>query len=146
MSGNGPRPDEVAAVLARTEQALDPAAPERGGAVRVLGYGEISVALTLAELPGLVCKRMSGFADEASAARHVRLVEDYLVRLEQAGVRVAPTELVTIGRPGRPPVVYLVQPRNPLRREAEQHRKAGPRQHCREDTRAARHYDRFGHL
>lgn len=110
MSGFAP-PAEVAAVLARTERALDPGAPERGGAVRVLGYGEISVALAVADLPGLVCKRMSGFAHEASATRYGRLVEDYLVRLGRAGVQVAPTDVVTVQRTGRPPVVYLVQPR-----------------------------------
>ncbi len=111
MTGTASPPPEVGEVLARTEQALDPGSPERGGAVSVLGHGEISVALAVADLPGLVCKRMSGFADEASAARYVALVEDYLGRLERAGVRVAPTDAVTVARPRRPPVVYLVQPR-----------------------------------
>ncbi len=111
MSGSSADEGGVAAVLARTERALDPGEPERGGSVAVLGYGEISVALVVSDLPGLVCKRMSGFADDASATRYVRLVEDYLDRLEQAGVSVAPTEVVRVARTGRAPVVYLVQPR-----------------------------------
>jgi hypothetical protein len=111
VTGTAPPPPEVGDVLAWTEQALDPGSPERGGAVTVLGHGEISVALAVADLPGLVCKRMSGFADEVSAARYVALVEDYLGHLDRGGVRVAPTDTVTVARPGRSPVVYLVQPR-----------------------------------
>ncbi len=111
MSGTALPGDEVATVLSRTEQALDPGEPERDGTLSVLGYGEISVALAVAELPGLVCKRMSGFADDASAARYVGLVEDYLGRLGRAGVSVAATDVVTVARTGRAPVVYLVQPR-----------------------------------
>jgi Family of unknown function (DUF6206) len=105
-------PTDRQEILERTEQRLDPGDPERGG-VRVLGYGEISVALTLAELPGLVCKRMAGFADERSAATYVDLVEGYLARLARAGVRVAPTDVVTVRRDDRAPVVYLLQPQLP---------------------------------
>jgi hypothetical protein len=110
MSGPPPSAD-VAGVLSRTEQALDPGAPERGGAVTVLGYGEVSVALAVADLPGLVCKRMSGFADDDAAARYVDLLGGYLERLRNAGVTVVATEVVTVARAGRAPVVYLVQPR-----------------------------------
>jgi hypothetical protein len=113
MSTSPAHPADVAAVLSRTEEALDPGRPDHDGSVAVLGYGEISVALAVADLPGLVCKRMSGFPDEGSAARYVLLVEDYLARLERAGVSVAPTRVVTVARPGRAPVVYLVQPRLP---------------------------------
>ena len=102
---------DVAVVLGRTERDLDPGQPERGGGVRVLGYGEISVALDVAELPGQVCKRMSGFADHSSAAAYVALMGDYLAELREAGVTVAPTDVVTVPRPGRAPVIYLVQPR-----------------------------------
>ncbi len=108
----GPERRDRREVLERTEWSLDPGAPERGGA-RVLGYGEISVALSLPELPGLVCKRMSGFADDAVAATYVDLVESYLAQLARAGVTVAPTEVVTVRREGRGPVVYLLQPRLP---------------------------------
>jgi hypothetical protein len=103
--------DELLAVLDRTERLLDPANPEAGGHVRVLGYGEISAVLTTDDLPGLVCKRMAGYPDSASVSAYRSLIEDYLAELADAGVRVAPTEAVPVTRPGRPPVLYLVQPR-----------------------------------
>ncbi len=114
--GGGPREAGGAAlveVLTRTEAHLDPADPEAGGRVRVLGYGEVSVALTVAELPGRVCKRMSGFAGDAAAQSYVQLVEEYLAELGAGGVRVAATEPVIVPRAGVAPVVYLVQPELP---------------------------------
>jgi hypothetical protein len=103
--------DDLLAALDRTEQRLDPVDPESGGRVRVIGYGEISVALEVAVLPGLVCKRMSGYADAASASAYLDLVGTYLAELAAAGVAVVDTEVIPVRRPGRPPVVYLVQPR-----------------------------------
>lgn len=106
-----PASDHLHAALARTERRLDPANPEAGGHVTVLAYGEISAALTTDELPGLVCKRMAGYPDEASVGAYLDLVGDYLHELDAAGIRVVATEAIPIRRPGRPPVVYLVQPR-----------------------------------
>jgi hypothetical protein len=103
--------DELFAVLDRTERLLDPANPEAGGHVRVLGYGEISAVLTTDDLPGLVCKRMAGYPTSASLSAYMGLIEDYLAELATAGVSVTPTETVPVTRPGRPPVLYLVQPR-----------------------------------
>ena len=108
-----PAAAEVAAALARFEGALDPARPTASGDVEVLGFGEISVALRLAALPGLVCKRMSGFAGDSDVARYVDLVEEYLHLLALAGVRVADTAPQVVRREGRAPVVYLVQPELP---------------------------------
>lgn len=102
--------DDLRAVLDETERKLDPAAPETGGAVRVLGYGEVSVALTVDSLPGMVCKRMSGFSSDLAVGAYEQLVAHYLVELGDAGVHVAPTTTVAVRRPGRHPVVYLVQP------------------------------------
>jgi hypothetical protein len=106
-----PDRDHLRAVLTSTERRLDPANPESGGHVKVLAYGEISAALTTDELPGLVCKRMAGFPDDASVSAYVELVDEYLTELAAAGVSVVPTETIPIHRAGRPPVVYLVQPR-----------------------------------
>jgi hypothetical protein len=103
--------DRLLAVLDRTEARLDPGDPEAGGHVSVIGYGEISVALEIAELPGLVCKRMSGFSGPSSVSQYLDLVTGYLAELADAGIQVAPTTQVPVRRPGRPPVVYLVQPR-----------------------------------
>ena len=96
--------------LDRTEQALNPADPEAGGHVRVLGYGEISAALTIDALPGLVCKRMAGYRDGASISAYMDLIEQYLAELADAGVLVAPTLPVPVRREGHRPVLYLVQP------------------------------------
>jgi hypothetical protein len=103
----------TAEVLADLEQRLDPADPESGGAVGVVGYGEISCALRVAALPGVVCKRMSGFRDDPEVSAYAQLVADYVAELEAGGVQVAPTEVVPVPRAGRAPAVYLVQPELP---------------------------------
>lgn len=108
---DAPDLDHLLAVLDRTEARLDPGNPEEGGHVSVIGYGEISVALEIAELPGLVCKRMSGFSGPSSVSQYLDLVTGYLLELAKAGIGVAPTTQVPVRRPGRPPVVYLVQSR-----------------------------------
>ncbi len=103
--------DHVLAVLDETERRLDPARPESGAHVTVLAYGEISAALTTDDLPGMVCKRMAGYPDAASVSAYLDLVDEYLTELAGAGISVVPTEALAVQRPGRPPVVYLVQPR-----------------------------------
>lgn len=90
-------------ILQRVENDLDPAHPH----VEILAYGEVSAALLVPELPGHVAKRMSGFRDAAMADAYCGLVRDYIAHLP---VAVVPTEVVTVERDGRAPVVYLVQP------------------------------------
>jgi hypothetical protein len=101
---------DAAGILEAFERGLDPARPTAGGRAAVLGYGEVSAVLVLAALPGLVCKRLSGFRDAAAAARHAELVRDYLGLLGQAGVAVVETRLEVVALPRRRPVVYLLQP------------------------------------
>jgi hypothetical protein len=108
-----PAPADGAEVLADLERRLDPAAPERTVGLAVIAYGEVSACLRVAGLPGFVSKRMSGFADAAAAQRYQDLVRDYLGELASGGVRVVDTHLVPVPRPGRPPVVHLVQPELP---------------------------------
>ena len=94
------------------EARLDPAHPERAGA-SVLAYGEISAALTLADSPalaGMVVKRMSGFADHASAAAYRALLDEYLSRLADLDIRTLDTAALTVNVGGRRPTVYLIQP------------------------------------
>lgn len=94
------------------EQHLDPAWPERpGSGATVVGYGEISTVLALAERPDLIVKRMAGFASRAEVAAYGRLVEDYCACLEGCGVTVLETawQPIETSRNGR--VVYLIQPR-----------------------------------
>jgi hypothetical protein len=102
------------AVLGELESRLDPAEPERTPGVSVVAYGEVSACLRLAGLPGVICKRMSGFADEDAAQRYQELVRTYLAELAAAGVPVVDTRIVPVPRPGRPPVVHLVQPELPV--------------------------------
>ena len=103
----------TAEVLADLEAVLDPARPEATDGVTVVGYGEVSVCLRVAELDGVVSKRMSGFRDAAAAERYLALVEEYLQALRTGGVDVVDTALVTVPRAGRAPVVHLVQPELP---------------------------------
>ncbi len=79
----------------------------------MLGYGEVSVALTITALPGIVAKRMSGFADAVAVGAYQDLLDSYLAELRSAGIRVIETQSIPVVRPGRAPVVYLVQPRVP---------------------------------
>ena len=111
--GAVPAGTDLLAVLSETERHLDPADPEAGGRVAVLGYGEVSVALSITALPGIVAKRMSGFADAAAVTSYQDLLDTYLRVLRQAGIRVIETQALAVVRPGRAPVVYLVQPRVP---------------------------------
>jgi hypothetical protein len=111
VPGAIPDGDHLLAVLDETERRLDPANPESGGHVKVLAYGEISAALTTDALPGLVCKRMAGYPDEASVRAYLDLVDEYLTEIATAGLSVVATQAIPVHRPGRPPVVYLVQPR-----------------------------------
>jgi hypothetical protein len=108
-----PSPEDAVAVLIDLESRLDPAEPERTPGLTVVAYGEVSVCLQLDGLPGFVCKRMSGFADEAAANSYQELVRTYLSELAAAGVIVADTRVVPIPRAGRAPVVYLLQPHLP---------------------------------
>jgi hypothetical protein len=97
----------VKEILQQLEAGLDPAHPDR---VKVLAYGEISAALVVPGLEGQVAKRMSGFADHATAHAYCDLVRDYIATLRADTIRVVDTEVILLDRPQRPPVVYLVQP------------------------------------
>lgn len=96
--------------LADLEEGLAPARPEATPGLRILGYGEVSAVLVLADVPGLVLKRMSGFADQRAAETYGELVTDYVAAVRSAGVPVVETEVLVVRRTGRTPVTYLVQP------------------------------------
>jgi hypothetical protein len=94
------------------ERRLDPARPTSGGSgVEIIGYGEVSAVLALAELPGRVLKRMSGFPDAAAAHAYGAMVERYVSEVRAAGVPVTDTALVRLEPERGRHVVYLVQPR-----------------------------------
>jgi hypothetical protein len=103
-------PADARVILERFETCLDPARPAASGA-EIIGYGEVSTVFAVPDLPGRLCKRMAGFRDEAATRRYVAVVRRYLDMLEEARVRVAPTELLPLRVRRRRPVVYLLQPR-----------------------------------
>jgi hypothetical protein len=96
--------------LVALEEALSPAQPESAPGLRILGYGEVSAVLVLSDVPGLVLKRMAGFADVPAAEAYRELVTDYVAAVRSAGVPVLDTRILVVPRPGRSPVTYLVQP------------------------------------
>lgn len=96
--------------LIALEEALVPARPESAPGLRILGYGEVSAVLVLADVPGLVLKRMAGFANVPAAETYRELVTDYIAAVRSAGVPVLETRVLVVRRPGRGPVTYLVQP------------------------------------
>ncbi|HSK34141.1 MAG TPA: DUF6206 family protein [Propionicimonas sp.] len=96
--------------LVALEEVLVPARPESAPGLRILGYGEVSAVLVLADVPGLVLKRMAGFADVPAAETYRELVTDYIAAVRSAGVPVLETRVLVVRRPGRGPVTYLVQP------------------------------------
>jgi hypothetical protein len=96
--------------LAALEELLVPARPEPAPGLRILGYGEVSAVLVLADVPGLVLKRMAGFADVPAAEAYRQLVIEYMAAVRSAGVPVLDTQVLVVPRRGRRPVTYLVQP------------------------------------
>lgn len=106
----GADPASLAQRLLALENALVPARPESVPGLRILGYGEVSAVLVLPDVPGLVLKRMAGFADIAAAETYSELVTDYVAAVRSAGVPVLDTQVLVVRRPRRSPVTYLVQP------------------------------------
>jgi hypothetical protein len=102
--------ESLAARLVALEKTLVPSRPESAPGLRILGYGEVSAVLVLADVPGLVLKRMAGFADVPAAETYRELVTDYIAAVRSAGVPVLETRVLVVRRPGRAPVTYLVQP------------------------------------
>jgi hypothetical protein len=96
--------------LVALEEDLVPARPESMPGLRILGYGEVSAVLVLADVPGLVLKRMAGFADVPAAETYRELVSDYIAAVRSSGVPVVESRVLVVRRPGRGPVTYLVQP------------------------------------
>jgi len=101
-------------LLERFERELDPAHPERSKIpAMVLGYGEISTVLAIAD-GDLACKRMPMFAGEEEISAYAAAFEAYRARLQEAGICVTPGDLLPIQqRSGGRRVVYLVEHRLP---------------------------------
>jgi len=100
--------DHITRIVASFEEQVDLYDPEGGPfGCRIIDYGELSVVLTLNELPGLALKRMSGFVDENETAQYVKDIYEYLDLLRQRGVDPLPARCLAVK--GHTHVVYLVQ-------------------------------------
>ena len=79
------------------------------GSLRVLGYGEITLALGWpSDVPELALKRLPVFRDQVQLSAYEALLQYYLAELERRGVNVVETKLMRTA--GSPPRAYLVQP------------------------------------
>ena len=105
----GPEHDDAPSVgaLERFERGFDPLAPTRARGATIVGFGEISVVLSLDAHPGWVLKRVAGLR-RAEIAGYRALVAEYVAALEARGVAVAPTETAEVRRDGRA-LVYVLQ-------------------------------------
>jgi len=101
------------ALLSDFENGLNPAFPEKSRIVpTILGYGEISTAFCIEQMPDIALKRMPPFADIESAGNYGRIVETYCRRLrEDCGVRVVPHSTCTVKNRFGEYIVYVAQPR-----------------------------------
>ncbi|MEM7342301.1 MAG: DUF6206 family protein [Actinomycetota bacterium] len=98
--------EDLAELEALVGDALD---RQDTSALRVLGYGEISMALGWpVDEPTVVCKRTPPFSP-AQFTHYAELVQSYMDGLAASGLRIAPTEIRPLER-GNRVVAYLVQP------------------------------------
>ncbi|OEV02436.1 DUF6206 family protein [Streptomyces oceani] len=106
MTFTVPEP-ELAALEEQVRAALRTADDRE---LTVLGYGEVTLVLRLdTETGSFACKRLPVFPTRERFARYARSLEEYLTRLADAGVRVAPTVLWTMPLPSGKVVAYCVQ-------------------------------------
>lgn len=97
--------------LGRLEREVDQAL-ERGdgSALRVLGYGEISLVLGWpVDQPRWACKRLPTFPSDESADAYTATFEEYLAELDRRGVRVVSTEVQRVRRSDGRVALYCVQ-------------------------------------
>lgn len=92
------------------EAALDPAWPAAAPAIEVAGAGKLLAALTHADLPGLVLKRLPPFPSSAARTHHARAVDAYRLLLQdRIGLHLPPQQWVAATTTEGAPVLYVVQ-------------------------------------
>ena len=98
-------------LLVRFELGLDPYDLSRSRIpAEVLGYGEMSTVMTLAEGdPTLVYKRMPMFHTEAEEAPYLALYDAYQTHLAAAGVTAVPASITHVVPPKGNAVAYIIQ-------------------------------------
>lgn len=97
--------------LTDLERGIDTEHPEASSVpVSVVGYGEITTALTTPAYPEFVLKRMPLFSSREAASRYQLQFHEYSGLLREAGVRVPEQETHIVALSDRPVTLYLVQP------------------------------------
>ncbi len=101
-------------LLKQFEHQLDPRRPEKSA--KVLGYGEISTVLEIAD-SGLAYKRMPMFNADDEVAAYTRAFDEYVRLLrDEVGIRVIASELVTFRRDDTGRIIaYMAQKKLPAR-------------------------------
>lgn len=114
MSGTARTPTaELSDAELRTLDSLVERALASGdeSALRVLGYGEISLVLGWpADEPRFACKLLPAFSHRGRYDAYRRTLDDYLDTLRGAGVNPIATELRAVQRPDGSVAGYAVQP------------------------------------
>lgn len=106
--------DELHALEDRVQAALR---TRDDSALDVLGYGEVTLVLKLTTAQGAyACKRLPVFPTAQRYERYQGTLADYLTKLGQAGVSVAPTQLWERGLPDGRIIAYCVQQALPSER------------------------------
>lgn len=97
--------------LLRLEQDVQQAlAGGDRSSLRIIGYGEVSVALGYpSDEPAVVCKRTPPMTDR-QFRNYQQLVERYVAGLDARGVQVAETQVRSVVRKDDDIIGYLVQP------------------------------------
>jgi hypothetical protein len=104
--------------IRRFEETLEPwHFRESPGAVRVLGYGEISTVFSLAD-DGVALKRLPLFASAAQAQAYAESHRRYTRLLAEAGLELPPDDTAVVELQRRPAVLYIAQQRLPTERFA----------------------------
>jgi len=77
----------------------------------ILGYGEITTVFRLdADGESFACKRFPVFRSAKDAEEHQRLIEEYIVALDDHGIHVLDSGFVPLTTADGRTVLYLVQP------------------------------------
>ncbi|MFD9905362.1 DUF6206 family protein [Streptomyces sp. NPDC059063] len=126
---------ELAQLEGRVRHALRTA---DDSALDVLGYGEITLVLRLRTAEGsFACKRLPAFPDGHRFDRYRASLDEYLRRLTDRGLTVAPTEVWHTRGPGGRITAYCVQ------RELPPERLCSRLLHTQDETWAKNFFVRF---
>jgi hypothetical protein len=113
-------------LLHRFEKGLNPQELKAAAIpASIVGYGEISVILEIANMPGIVFKRLPIFPSRPRAEKYAEMYRDYCRYLCKAGLSLPESDTWVVEAADRPTVLYIAQEKLPPDRFAHtliQHR------------------------